>query len=153
MKTQLKKIELNSMRLATASIAVSSGIPPLHPDKKSVPTIVREIKIEHGSDISGKSETMMFLQGRIGASPKTRGPNKNIPFQVWNLTKGAFVSFLKLEQASDATQSTMKKLSLRTKNCLNKGGYKQTDLNYVRKLRKETSDKMEIGVKNFLARI
>ena len=90
---------------------------------------------------------LMVLQGRIWESPKTRGPNKNIPSQVWNLTKGAFVSFLKLEQASGATQSTMKKLSLRVKKCLNKGGHKQTDLHYLRKLRKETSDKMEIGEK------
>ena len=54
------------MKLATARISVSSGLPPLHPDKKSAATIVREINIEHGSDISRKSATMMVLQGRIG---------------------------------------------------------------------------------------
>ena len=30
-----------------------------------------------------------------------------------------------------------------------KGGYKQTDLNYVRKIQKENSDKMEIGEKKY----
>ena len=100
------------MKLATASIAVSSGLPPHHTDKKSAATFVREINIEHGSDISRKSATMMDLQGRIGKPPKTRGPNKNITSKVWNLMKGAFVSFLKLEQARGATQSTMKELSI-----------------------------------------
>ena len=100
------------MKLATARIAVSSGLPPRHPDQKSDATIVREINIEHGSGFSRKSATMMVMKGRIGGSPKTRGLNKNIPSQVWNLMKGAFVSFLKLEQASGATQLTMKELSL-----------------------------------------
>ena len=65
---------------------------------------------------------MMFLQVRIGGSPKTRGPNKNIPSQVWNLTNGAFVSFLKLEQASGDTQPTVKKLSLQKKSVLTSEG-------------------------------
>ena len=69
---------------------------------------------------------MMVLQGRKEESPKTRGPNKNIPSQFWKLTKGAFVSFLKLYQASGATQSTMKKLSLRKKQ-VSKQGRVQTD--------------------------
>ena len=83
---------------------------------------MREINLEHGSDISRKSSTMMVLKGRIGESPNTRDPDKNIPSQVWNLMKGAFVSFLKLDQASGATQSTMKKLYLQTKKCLKNGG-------------------------------
>ena len=77
-------------------IAVSYGLPNRHPDEKSAATIVREINLEHGSDLSRKGAKMMVLQGRIGESPKTRGQNKNIPSQVWNLMKGSFVSFLKL---------------------------------------------------------
>ena len=57
------------MKLATARIAVSYGIPPCHTDKKSAATIVREINLEHGSDISCNSATMMVLQGRIGEPP------------------------------------------------------------------------------------
>ena len=64
------------MKLVTARIAVSYGIPPCHPDKNSDATIVREINLEHGGDISRKSATIMVLQGKIGESPKTRGPNK-----------------------------------------------------------------------------
>ena len=70
------------MNLATTRIAMSSGLPPRHPDNKSAVTIVRETNLEHCSDISCKSATTMVLQGRIGESPKTRGPNKNIPSQV-----------------------------------------------------------------------
>ena len=42
----------------------------------------------------------------------------------------------------------MKKLSLITNKFLYKGGYKHTYLYYVRKFRKETSNKMEIGEKH-----
>ena len=59
----------------------------------------------------------------------------------------AFVSFLKIEQASGTRKLTMKKLSLPMNECLNKGGFKQKDLHYVVKLRKETVDNMDIGVK------
>ena len=70
------------MNLATTRIAMSSGLPHRHPDNKSAVTIVRETNLEHCSDISCKSEKTMVLQGRIGESPKTRGPNKNIPSKV-----------------------------------------------------------------------
>ena len=75
MKIWLKKIELNAMKLVTARIAVSSGLLPRHPDKKSAATIVRKINLEHGSDIIRKSATMMVMQVRIGELLKTRGPN------------------------------------------------------------------------------
>ena len=55
MNIQLKKIESNVMKLVTARIAVSSGLPPCHPDNKSAAIILREINLEHGSDISRKS--------------------------------------------------------------------------------------------------
>ena len=45
MENGLKKIESNAMKLVTARIAVSSGLPPRHPDKKSDATIVREINL------------------------------------------------------------------------------------------------------------
>ena len=66
MKIRINKIELNAMKLATARIAVSSGLPPCHPDKKSTATIVHKINLKHGSDISRKSAKIMVLQGRIG---------------------------------------------------------------------------------------
>ena len=44
----------------------------------------------------------------------------------------------------------MNKLSLQKNKFLNKGGYKHTDLHYVRNLQKETSGKMEIGEKKVL---
>ena len=100
------------MKLEPARISLSSSIPPCHTDKNYAATIVRDINIEYGSDISRKSATMMALQGRIGEPPKTRGLNRNISSEVWNLMKGAFVPFLKLDEARGATQSTMKELSL-----------------------------------------
>ena len=61
---------------------MSYGIPSCHPDRNYAATIVCEINLEHGSDISLKSAKIMVLQGRIRESPKTIGPNKNILSQV-----------------------------------------------------------------------
>lgn len=65
---------------------------------------------------------MMVRQERAGEYPKSRGPGKNMRSKIWNLMKGAFVSFLKIEQASGATQSTKKKLALPITKCINKEG-------------------------------
>ena len=83
-------------------------------------------------------------------SPKRRGPNKHVPSQIWSLLKGAFVSYIKLEQAHSSEQATMKKLSLKTNKCLNRGGYVRFDMYYARKLRTETADELEIGKKNMV---
>ena len=57
MKIRLKKMEPNATKLATARIAVSFGLPPLHPDKKSPTTIVRETNLEECNDYgSAKKE-------------------------------------------------------------------------------------------------
>ena len=93
MKIWLKNIESNAMTLVTARIAVSSGLAPRHPYNKSAATIVRDINLEHGSDISRKIATMMVLKGIIEESPKTRVTNKNIPSQVWNLIRAHLFHF------------------------------------------------------------
>ena len=122
------------MKLATTRIAVSSTLLPQHPDKQSTAAIVHYINATHGSTISWSTVIMMVWQGRVGESRKSRGPGKNIPSQVWKLMKGVFVPLLKLEQASGATQLTMKQLALRTIKCMNKGGFKKSDLHYVQTL-------------------
>ena len=65
MKIWPKKIEPNAMKLESVRIAVLSGIPPNHTYNKSAGTIVRDINLENGSNISCKIDTMMVLEGRV----------------------------------------------------------------------------------------
>ena len=46
--------------------------------------------------------------------------------------------------------SNYEKLSLKINKCLNKGGYKRSDLYHAKKLMRETVGEMEIGEKNMV---
>ena len=123
-------------------------LPRGHPEKLSNNKIVNLVNDEYKTTIVAKTASMMVRQGRIGMSPMRRGPTKYVPSQIWSLLKGAFVSYIKLEQAHLSEQASMKKLSLKTNKCLNKGGYARADMYYANKLRTETADELEIGKKN-----
>ena len=65
-KIRLKKIESNAMKLETARIKVSFGLPTCRRYKKYTANIVRKINLEHVSDISCNIAIMIVLQGIIG---------------------------------------------------------------------------------------
>ena len=69
---------------------------------------------------------------------------------MWDVLKGAFVSYINLEQAHTSKQSSMKALSLKINKCLNKAGYSRKDQYFARKLRRETADSLVIGDKNVM---
>ena len=150
MKIRRRKTETFAMKVATTRIGTSRMLPQGHPEKLSDNKIVKLVNGEYDTNIITKTASMMVREGRIGMSPKRRGPNKYVPSQIWSLLKGVFVSYIKLEQARSSEQATMKKLSLKTNNCLNRGGYARCDMYYARKLRTETADEMEVGKKNMV---
>ena len=121
LKIRRRKNEVSAMKVATTRIATSRMLTKGHPKKLSDVMIVKQVNDKYATNIVTKTASMMVRDGRAGMSPKSRGPSKNIPSQVWNLLKGAFVSFIKLQQAHSSEQATMKKLSLKTNKCLNKG--------------------------------
>ena len=110
------------MKLVTTKIVTSRDLPSGHEEKKSDAMLVREINQVQGSSVSVKSASMMVQERKVGVPPKNIGPSKGISIQLWNLTKCACLLFLNIEQAIRSRQSTMKKLVLRTKKCLYKGG-------------------------------
>jgi hypothetical protein len=77
-----------------------------------------------------------------------RGPLCEFPSRVWSARKGAFVTYLKLEQAATKKQSTLKDLSLLVNGCVNKGGFNKTRDDLTRKLKKETADHFTVGKAN-----
>ena len=150
MKIRRRKKETSAMKVATKRIATSRMLPHGHPEKLSDIKIVNLVNNEYKTTVVAKTASMMVRQGRIGMSPMRRGPTKYVPSQIWSLLKGAFVSYIKLEQAHSSEQASMKQLSLKTNKCLNKGGYARADMYYTKKLRSETADELEIGKKNMV---
>ena len=145
-----RRVEVNAMKVATRKISYSRHLPNGHPEKSSDIDIVRGVNELHSSSISVKSASMMVRDGRIGVSPLPYGPSSIVNTQIWSLLKGAFVSFINLEQAHGSTQSSMKILGLKVNKCLNRGGLVRNDLYFMRKLRKETANKLDIGERNVI---
>ena len=133
------------MKLASTKIQFSRLLPTDHNEKNTDIAIVRETNKLCGSILSVKSASMMMREGRVGVSPKKKGPSYIISTQIWNLTKSAFVSFLKLEHAQSSKQSNMKGMALKVNAYLIKAGFGRTDQYIMRKLRKEMVDRMDVG--------
>ena len=145
-----RKIEVNAIKVATKQIQYSRNLPTGHPEKKSDIAIVKSINEIQSSNISVKTASMMVRQGRIGISPVHKGPEGILSTQIWGVLKGAFISYINLEQAHALKQSSMKELTLKINKCLNKGGYARNDQYFARKLRRETADSLDIGEKNVM---
>ena len=145
-----RRSEVNVIKLATKNIQYSRNLPRDHPEKKSDISIVRSLNEMHSCNVSVKTASMMVREGRIGVSPIPKGPTGFISSQIWDVLKGAFVSYINLEQAHASKQSSMRVLSLKINKCLNRAGYTRKDQYFVRKLRKETADRLDIGDKNVM---
>ncbi len=92
----------------------------------------------------------MVLAGNIGVSPLKRGPIGSFPKHIWNAVKSAFITYVKLEQARCAKQSSQKELSLKVNALVNASGFvkKKQGVEVVRRLIKETADEFEVNKRN-----
>ena len=91
------------MKAATTVIVTSQKILRGHKDKKSNNKIVKEINEYYKSNLNKYTASMMVQEGRIGVSPKRCGPEGILKNLVWQLLRGTFASFIKLEQANGKT--------------------------------------------------
>jgi hypothetical protein len=122
-KSQLTKRDKQAMKVATVLVDRTSKLPMNHPEKKSIASIVEETNIRMHSNISKTTVARYVREGLIGVSPMKRGPVGDFPPIIYNSLKGAFVTYLKLEQAGGKKQSTMVTLAKLVNGCVNKGGY------------------------------
>ena len=72
--------------------------------KQTAAAIIRVINQRHNTSITAKTATRYVREGMIGQSPLKRGPVGDIPKAGYTALKGAFVSYLKLEQAESKKQ-------------------------------------------------
>jgi hypothetical protein len=111
---------------------------------------VAETNARLNSNISVKSAGSHVRDGLIGVSPLKRGHVGDSPRPVYTALKGAFVTYLKLEQAATKNQSTIKDLLLLVNGCINKGGFAKKHNNLTRKLKRDTADQFRVGKANIM---
>jgi hypothetical protein len=141
-----------ALKAATSRIKRSLDLPSGHAEKKSARVIVKEVNDIYGTNVSHNTAGRYVREGLVGASPLKRGPDSDIPKGVYKALKGAFTTYLQLEQASCKKQSTIKDMVVLVNNTVNAAGFIKRDDNLTRKLRQDTAGDFEVGKPNVVER-
>lgn len=148
-KRKIEKKESQAIKMATIRINNMKDMSPSNPKKKSQAQVVRQVNGAMHTNISRKTVSRMVREGRIGVSPMKRGPVGDFQKHIWNAMKGAFVSFIKLEQAESKRQSTMTDLAKRVNAMVNMAGHNKIGTTTATKLKNATADQFELDNQNF----
>ena len=144
------KKESTAMKVATKRIVQNKALTREDPNWKSISRIVEEVNELCDSNISPKTTGNCVLKGLIDTSPKKRGPSGKIPKPVYEALKGAYSTYLMLEQAESKKQPTLKDLSQRVNACVNNADHNITRDDLTHKLRRDTSDLFTVGKANVI---
>ena len=84
-----------------AKIRVNKHRSMATPERKGITenAIVQQVNIEYDCTLAPSTVQRYVREGMIGVSPLKRGPAGHFPPAVYDLLKGAYSTFLKLEQA------------------------------------------------------
>jgi hypothetical protein len=145
-----KKTDKLAMKMATKLIKENIDLPRNNPNKKSIAKIVLDVNAKCGSSISDRTAARYVRLGMIGESPMKRGPVGDFNKPTYNALKGAYSTFLKLEQAESKKQSNLKDIEKLVNATVNCGGYSKTGRDLTRKLRKDTADEFSVGKANIM---
>jgi hypothetical protein len=77
-----------------------------------------------------------------------KGPQGHFPKRIYEALKGAFVTYVKLEQAACQKQSTTKQLSHLVNGVANTGGLNKRGDDLTRKLKRDTAHHFKVGKAN-----
>jgi hypothetical protein len=137
-----------AMKQATILIDRNKALASDHPDKQSITSIVDLTNSRLSSNISASTAARYVRDGMVGVSPMKKGPVGNLQPRVYDALKGAFVTYLKLEQAGCKKQSTVKELSKLVNACVNRSGFNLSRDDLTRKLKRDTADHFVVGKAN-----
>jgi hypothetical protein len=105
----------------TARVAASRSMSPTNPKKQTDKAIVKEGNEKYGTSFTAAGISNNVKKGFIGVSPAKRGPSKVLPKIVFDALKGAYITFVILEQVIGISQSTSKQLCDRVNLVANSG--------------------------------
>lgn len=137
-----------AMKVATKLITENLRLGKKHPAKKSINDIVNETNARFLTAINPKTAARYVRNGMVGESPLKKGPVGTFPPPVYAALKGAYATYLKLEQAHSKKQSGVKEMSRLVNATVNSAGYSRTRDDLVRKLRRETADQFSLSKAN-----
>ena len=139
-----------AMKSATLQVQKSKSLKKSDPNKKSIRQIVKDTNVVFNSNLSHKTVARYVLNGMAGQSPMKHGPIGDFAKSVRSALKGAFVTFLKLEQAESKKQSTVRQLSILVNACVNRAGFAKTGEVLTRKLQRDSADQFEVRKANVM---
>ena len=137
-----------AMKQATVLIKRNNDLPMNDPNRLTMVDIVASVNNRTGVNINVKTASRYVRNGMINCSPLKRGPTGHLPKRIYTALKGAFTTYLKLEQSESKKQSTIKEMSKLVNSCVNKGGFMKTRDDLARKLKKDTADQFQLGKAN-----
>jgi len=143
-KLRRQRLKVHATKQTTTRIHTSQSLPTKHIDKRSDLSLVQYTNETFVSNVSVKPASMMAKEGQIWILPKRTGPIGKTDTQYWNFMKNSFISFLKLEQAYNKKQPNIKAMTLKVNTCLNRSGLNRNNQYFVRKIRTDTADKIEV---------
>jgi hypothetical protein len=151
-KATQKERKSIAMKEATLRIKRSLDLTAGHAEKKSARVIVKEVNDIYGTNISHNTASRYVREGLAGASPLKRGPESDLPDGIYKALKGAYTTYLQLEQACCKKQSNIRAMVMLVNNTVNAAGYAKRDDNLTRKLRHDTANEFEVGKPNVVDR-
>jgi hypothetical protein len=143
-----KLVQKLALKAATTRIKASKDLPKGHPSKKTIKVIVQEVNQAYKANLSTITAAKYVRMGLIGVSPLKHGPVGDLPKEVYDALKGAFATYLKLEQAGCKHQSTINQLVRLVNATVNAGGFNKYDDHLTKKLRRDTAGEFDIGKAN-----
>ena len=93
-----------AMKVATRLVEENNKLPKQDVQKRSISEIVSSTNKLFSSNISDKTVARYVRKGLIGTSPLKRGPIGDLPTPIYTALKGAFATYLKLEQSGSKKQ-------------------------------------------------
>ena len=144
----MNKVEKEAMKQATLKVHRNRQLPANHPDRLTTAIIVSQTNLAMNSNISAKTVADYVRKNLIGVSPLKRGPVGHFIPRIYSALKGAFCTYLKLEQAGSTKQSTLKQMSQLVNACVNKAGHTRTRDDLARKLKRDTADQFVVAKAN-----
>jgi len=117
-----KEANRQAMKVITVAVDKNNKRAANDPEKTSNAEIIRRVNKAYKSSVDPKTVSRYVKNNMIGVSPMKRGPVGDFPKQIWNALKGAYVTYLRLEQHSTTNQSGINAMSLKVNKCVNKIG-------------------------------
>jgi hypothetical protein len=118
--------------------------------KKSINEIVKETNDEMNASITAKTASRYVRNGLIGVSPMKKGPIGDLAPRIYKALKGAYTTYLKLEQSHSIKQSSIKEMSKLVNAAVNKAGFTKSRDDLAKKLQKDTAHHFDVGKANVM---